>query len=117
MVIALILPVPWAARLALAATAAIGFYVALRQQALRVSPRAVVAIDIDGEGEFGLRFADAREWRGCELADSWVHPKLVLLSLRGEGRRHARVAIAADALPAEAFRRLRVWLRLRTVVG
>lgn len=53
----------------------------------------------------------------ARLADSWVHPKFVLLSLRGEGRRHARVAIAADALPAEAFRRLRVWLRLRTAAG
>lgn len=112
--IAVILPIAWPARLAVAAVVAVSLYVALRDHAFRRSGRAVVGLEIGGEGTYAVRFANEREWCACEIADSWVHPKLALLGLHCDGRRYVRLAIAADALPSEAFRRLRVRLRLRT---
>lgn len=117
MVISILLPIAWSARLVVAALVAVSLYVVLRDHAFRRSARAIVGLEIGGDGTYAVRFADGGEWLDCEIEDSWVHPKLVLLSLRCDGGRRTRVAIAGDALPADTFRRLRVRLRLRTVAG
>lgn len=117
MVLAWLLPIPWLLRFVIAGAAAIGLWVALREHAFRSAARAVVDFEIDEEGMVALRFANAMEWAECRIEDSWVHPQLVLLAVAGEGRQRTRIAIAPDALPGETFRRLRVWLRLRTAAG
>ncbi|WP_148665414.1 protein YgfX [Sulfurifustis variabilis] len=112
--IALLLPVPWLVRGAIALVLAFGLYLALRTHAYRSTAGTVNALEFGADGTCSVRFSGAGQWTECELEHSWVHPRLALLSLRVAGARRARVAIAADAIPAEAFRRLRVRLRLRT---
>jgi hypothetical protein len=112
--IALLLPVAWPVRGAIALGLAVGLYFGLKTHAYRGSARAVDGLEFGADGTCAVRFSGAGQWTECEVEHSWVHPRLALLVLRVAGARRARVAIAADALPAEAFRRLRVRLRLRT---
>jgi toxin CptA len=52
------------------------------------------------------------------LGSSFVSPALTVLNLAAAGTRLQRVVvIAPDALPADEFRRLRVWLRWRPAPG
>ncbi len=93
-------------------------YRALRQHVLHLSPEAVAEIEIDKDREISVRFAGSTSWHGCRLCASFVHPWLMLLSLRFDGGKWpVNVAVAADAVEPEAFRRWRVVLKLRTVTG
>lgn len=58
-----------------------------------------------------LWWRDGEGWRPAQVdVASRVTPVMVWLRLRIEGRRR-HIVVMPDALPAEDFRRLRVWLR------
>ena len=117
---ALLLAVPlfWPVRLALWALLGMSLYRSLRIHAWRQGPSAIETIEMDGEGVVSVRFAGKDDWHVCQITSRFVHPWLTLLSLKIESRRWpVSLAIAADAVEPEPFRRWRVALRFRTAVA
>lgn len=88
-----------------------------RRYGARTARAAVTGLELDREGYCSVRRGPEAEgvWQAYEVAQAVVHPWLVILLLRSEGRRRPLgLAIAADAVEPEPFRRLRARLRLRT---
>jgi hypothetical protein len=84
--------------------------------AWRQGPSAIETIEMDGEGVVSVRFSGKDSWHNCQITSRFVHPWLTLLSLKIESRRWpVSLAIAADAVEPEPFRRWRVALRLQRV--
>jgi len=87
---------------------------AIRLHGLRTASRALVELELDTEGLCSVRQNRDAHWRAAEIVQTLVHPWLVMLVLKPEGRaRRLSLVIAADAVEAEAFRRLRARLRLQ----
>ena len=87
----------------------IAFAFALRQIAGRSAP-ALLRVGIDRR--IGVTTRDGRTRAGDILADSFVGPRLTTIVWRPDGAWLAHtLVIAADSLPADDFRRLRVALR------
>ena len=113
-----LIPVIWTVRLGIGALLGWNFYRSLRVHAWRNVPSAIRAVEMDNEGLAAVRFAGDAGWRSARITTWFVHPWLTLLSLRVEGRKMpVNLAIAADAVESEPFRRWRVRLRLRIAVG
>jgi toxin CptA len=84
----------------------------IRCHALRMGPRAVHALELEGESACRLRRADGSEVVSRVQGSSYVLPWLVVLHLRVEGRRRAHyVVLVPDCVPAQSLRPLRVRLR------
>jgi hypothetical protein len=114
----LVVPVAWPVRLVLWALLGMSLYWSLRIHAWRQGSSAIEAIEMDGEGVVSLRFAEKDDWHVCQITSRFVHPWLTLLSLKIEDRRWpVSLAIAADAVESEPFRRWRVALRFWTAVA
>ncbi len=110
------IPVAWPVRLALWALLGMSLYRSLRIHAWRQGPSAIEAIEMDGEGVVSARFVGKDDWYVCQITSWFVHPWLTLLSLKIESRRWpVSLAIAADAVEPEPFRRWRVALKLHRV--
>ena len=115
MALLMAVPVFWPVRLALWALLGMSLYRSLCVHAWRQGPSAIEAIEMDGEGVVSVRFAGKDGWHACRITSRFVHPWLTLLSLKIESRRWpVSLAIAADAVEPEPFRRWRVALRFRT---
>ena len=118
MLLLLVVPVSWLIRLALWALLGMSLYRSLRIHAWRQGPSAIESIEMDGEGVVSVRFTETDDWHACQITSRFVHPWLTLLSLKIEDRRWpVSLAIAADAVEPEPFRRWRVALRFRTAVA
>ena len=116
MALLLAVPVSWLIRLALWALLVMSLYWSLRVHAWRQGPSAIETIEMDGEGVVSVRFAGIGDWHACQIASCFVHPWLTLLALKIEDRRWpVSLAIAADAVEPEPFRRWRVALKLQRV--
>ncbi len=71
---------------------------------------------MDGEGTVSVCFVGQENWHPGEITARFVHPWLTLLSLKLESRRWPiGLAIAADAVEPEPFRRWRVALKFRAI--
>lgn len=80
-----------------------------------LKPRIVEAVEWDTAGNWSVRYTGSARWHGCELRERWLHPWVVILRLRSEtDARSLNLLVAADAVAADAFRRLRARLRLQT---
>jgi len=113
MLLLLAVPVFWLIRLALWALLGMSLYWSLRVHAWRQGPSAIETIEMDGEEVVSVRFAGKEGWHICRVTSRFVHPWLTLLSLKIESRRWpVSLAIAADAVEPEPFRRWRVALKL-----
>jgi len=118
MLLLVAVPVFWLIRLALWALLGVSLYRSLRVHAWRQGPSAIETIEMDGEGVVSVRFAGMDGWHACQITGRFIHPWLTLLSLKIEDRRWpVSLAIAADAVEPEPFRRWRVALRFRTAVA
>jgi len=101
-----------------AAVIALGVYGTLlvRMWALRSARSAIIALILRPDLTVTLVDASARRLEGAVLDDSYVAALLTTLVVRVPPARWPRtIAILPDMLPAEAFRRLRVQLRLGRV--
>ncbi len=83
------------------------------RRALHRSPLAIVEVELDAEGRAAVA-GPAGGWSPARLVDAAVPaPWLAVLVLRdADGRRRSAVVLP-DGVEADAFRRLRVWLRWR----
>ncbi|HSD97824.1 MAG TPA: protein YgfX [Sulfuricaulis sp.] len=114
MLILLAAPIAWPVRLMLWMLIGASLYRSLRIYVWRQGSTAIETLEMDGEGVVSVRFAGKDAWHVCQIASRFVHPWLTLLSLNIEGRRcPVSLAIVADAVEPEAFRRWRVALKLR----
>lgn len=126
--LALSLPYPWLLKLLawLAASLLLAWlsWQALNQHAWRQSADAVVLLALDREGGFSLTMQDGRQLPVSLLDNSVVFASVCLLNFRlatgqGQGwlkrkmsgRNNITCLILPDAVDADEFRRLRVWLR------
>lgn len=89
-----------------------GYY--LKRDCFRALPRSLVALRLqtDCRCDFQTR---AGSWHEAVLlGSSFVSPNLTVLNLKPVGGRLAKhLVILPDAVDAEDFRRLRVWLKWR----
>ena len=114
LVIVIVLPIEVAVKVALFALIGLNLARSIGHHGLRRSGVAVVAVMLSGD-ECALRRRGSNDWEAGRIANCWVQPWLTLLVVRSDARRRAtRVVILPDAVAGEAFRRLRVRLRLRT---
>ena len=95
----------------LAAAIGLSLYVALSRQALRSMHGAVIAMRWDSEEGLSLRRSGTPGWNAAAIRSRFVHPWLVILSIKISGHRiPASLILAADSLEPEVFRRLRAAL-------
>lgn len=84
----------------------------LRRDALRSQPNSPVAVRFHADGRCAFKVRGETWYQAALLGSSYVSPYLTVLNLRPEGGRFARhLVILPDAVNAEDFRRLRVWLK------
>jgi toxin CptA len=107
-----ILPLPvWLASLAILA-GVLATSRALMLHALLLRPSSVVRIEVTASGEMRCTMRSGEMVAATVLGSSTVMPWLTVLNLELPGKRLARHAILLpDAVEADEFRRLRVWLR------
>lgn len=118
LVIAMSVPLNSPTRVALIILVIASLYRALGLHALRRTGGAITAFMLRDDDTCAVRRRGWEEWRESRLLDRWVHPWVTILIVREEGRRWtSSIVIPADAVAAEAFRRLRVRLRLRSAAA
>ena len=109
-----LVPIEWWLALGLSTGAAVSFVISLRRHALRIGGTAIIGIELTAAGAVTVQDG-AGHWSPVEVGNSsFVSPALAVLNLHAPGARWTRsLVIPAGSLPAEEFRRLRVWLRWR----
>jgi hypothetical protein len=116
MVLVAVTPMAWSVRLMLWGLLGWSIYYSLATHAWRSARHAITAIELDSEGVTSVRFAGSEVWQPVQITSRFVHPWLTLMTLRLEGRRRPlSLAIAADAVEPEPFRRWRVALKFQAV--
>lgn len=105
------LPVGWTAMICLLLLLSLWHEV---RKALRRGATSVVALRVANDDKLTFQQRDG-EWRDAEvLGSSYVTAFLSVLNLQAAGERRQRhVVLLPDVLPADDYRRLRVWLRWR----
>jgi toxin CptA len=107
-----LVPLVLAAKIGTAVVLASSLVLSLRQHVWRAGKRSVRAVRLTGECDMSLQGQDATWLEAAILPSSFISPYLTVLNLNIEGERRARhVVILPDAMDAEQFRQLRVWLR------
>lgn len=118
MLLVAVTPMTWLVRLGFWGVLSWSLYYSLVTHAWRSSPLAITAIELDNEGVASVRFAGSESWQPVRITSRFVHPWLTLMTLRLENRRWPlNLAIAADAVEPEPFRRWRVALKFQVVPG
>lgn len=109
-----LVPLPqWLAAVLMPLLVASAWYT-LRRDALRMQPNSLVAVRLHADGRYAFKVRGETWHQAALLGSSYVSPYLTVLNLRPEGSRFARhLVILPDAINAEDFRRLRVWLKWR----
>jgi toxin CptA len=107
-------PIPWWLSLVLSSAALASLAFGLRLHAWRSAPEAVVGFELRPDGSGAIENRRGRWREVAVLGSSFVSPLLTILNLRVAGARgHRSLVVTPDALGADEFRRLRVWLRWR----
>jgi toxin CptA len=88
------------------------------RKALRLGAGSVVNLRVAADDKLTLQLRSG-EWRDAEvLGSTYVTAFLSVVNLRvADERRQRHVVLLPDVLPAEDYRRLRVWLRWRAASG
>jgi len=106
-----LITIPVAMKIVLALALAASLYRSLRRHGLRRGTAAVHSLKLSPDGVWSVRHIENEEWLNVNITSRFVHRWIVLLSVRIAGQRLATtLAIAADAIEAETFRRLRAAL-------
>ena len=93
-------------------------YHSMRVHALRTADDAIEVFEMDSDGDCYVQHKGAGERQPCRVTHCLVHSGVVLLTLRRDGRRWpVNLVIAADAVEAEPFRRLRARLKLQSAAA
>lgn len=115
--VVIVLEMAWVWRVLLCLMIALSAWHSLRTHAWRSHSQALVALALQPDGDIRLRCRNGRVYSACQLRSSLVLPALVVLSLLCRGGHRLNLVLAADAVDAEALRRLRVRLLQRHSVS
>lgn len=116
-VLAFILPIAFVLKVLVVFLVALSLARSVYRHGLRHSRGAITAMRVTEE-EYALRRRNANDWETGRLVDRWVQPWLTIVVVQSDGRRWpTSVVICPDAVASDAFRRLRVRLRLRTAAA
>ena len=96
---------------------AASLYRNLRVYVLFSAPRSLLKLVWEASGKWRVWDACGREHEAILAPDYYVHPKLVILTLKLEGLGRRAVLLLPDSLDSEVFRRLRVRLRAHKDTG
>jgi len=87
------------------------------RRSLHRSPLAIAGLELDADGRVAVA-GPAGLWEDARVLDAAVPaPWLALLVVRDASGRRRTALVLPDAVAADAFRRLRVWLRWRVPAG
>jgi toxin CptA len=110
-----IAPVPWPVAVAVAAVLAANAVWCVRGHAFRSAPSSVIELELARDGTLSAHRTDGTWTQYRIVGSSFVSRVLTVLNLRNEASGRVRsVLITADAVDADGFRRMRVWLRWRS---
>ncbi|MBX3663749.1 MAG: hypothetical protein KF804_14965 [Burkholderiales bacterium] len=108
----LLLPLPPLVITLLMVTLAASAVHAVRVQALRRSPQAVIHLQFSDREHLEIGRRDGSRASGRILGSSTAGTLLIVLNIRiGQRRWPVHVVVTPDSLEADGFRSLRVWLR------
>lgn len=112
------LTLPWPVRIALLAA----ILVSLANFLVRRRRPAVSALHLGTRGDLEVELKVGARETATVLRDTAILPGLILLSLRrgdegGKGGIRLMLPLFPDALSADAYRQLSVWLRSRASIG
>jgi len=83
------------------------------RRALHRSPLAIAALELDADGRVAVA-GPSGSWSAARVLDAAVPaPWLAVVVLRDALDRRRTAVVLPDGVDADAFRRLRVWLRWR----
>lgn len=86
----------------------------LRRDCFRTLPHSLIALRLDADCRCEFQTRSGAFHEADLLGSSFVAPYLAVLNLKpAEGRLVKHLVILSDAVDAEDFRRLRVWLKWR----
>lgn len=102
---------PPSVRLLLGLMIAASLYRNLRVHVLLNAPRSLLRLVWEASGKWRVWDAYGREHPASLAPDFYVHPRLVILSLKLEGMGRRAVLLLPDSLDSDALRRLRVRLK------
>ncbi len=106
----LIVPMSWYSKALLVIVVGISLRGSLLAHGLRQGSGAIVELELQ-ENDCAVRLANMAPWIPCSLAGHFVHPWLVVLRLKMEGRRWpVNVVVVRGAAGEPTFRQLRVRL-------
>lgn len=104
---------PWAKGVLALALAALSIR-ALRRHGCQEGPGSILRLVVDLAGCLEIEYRDGSQARGTLLDGCFAAPWLVIVRWLPDGGRLSRtIFIAADAVDADEFRRLRILLRWR----
>jgi toxin CptA len=107
-------PIAWWLSLGLSAGVLASLPFSLRHHASRSASGALTSIELRPDGSAAVENRNGRRSEVRVLGSSFVSPILTILNLTVAGVSLPRsLVVAPDALTADEFRRLRVWLRWR----
>lgn len=107
-----LVPLALAMKIGTAVLLASTLTLSLRQHVQRAGRRSVRAIRLNAECEISLQGQDGTWQKATLQPSSFVSPYLSVLNFQLEGEKRVRhVVVLPDAVDAEQFRQLRVWLR------
>ena len=107
----LLTEIGWIVKVALCVLLVIQCVVALRRALLR-GPAAAVALEISADDVLCIETRSAGWSEQSVLASTFVAPLLTVMNLCNPATAaRCSVVLLPDSLPADDFRRLRVWLR------
>lgn len=123
-VVAILIPLPllWQIKLLIIVTILMMAVYAICMHGLRILPWSLVALEINPKNELNLQCLNGRQMLNVKVSEESIATQyLVILrykphdtyKLQGLFSRH--LVILPDAIEANAFRRLRVWLRWGTL--
>jgi hypothetical protein len=101
--------IPGAAGLAIAVLAMAAGAVATHGRALLLAPDSPSSLAFSAAGELRIVDRIGRDWAPVAHAPRYVSRWLVILPASGPAGRVRRLLVTRDMLPAEPFRRLRIW--------
>jgi len=104
-------PVPVWLKAAITLAIAASLVDTLARKAALHSDAAIVSLEVTDGGRVAFMTRNG-EWRAAELlGTSYVSTYLTILNLKPQDGRVRHVVLLPDNVDAQAFRRLRIWLR------
>jgi toxin CptA len=115
MALMLMVEIPWWLKGIAVAALAANLTLQIRQSVLLLTDDSAIALEVSGDNAFIVQTRRGKRVEYDVLGSTFVSARVTVLNLRAvDNGRGRNVVIFADAVNADDFRKLRVWLRWKT---